>query len=108
MTGANTGNGPGPDEPLDVVVIGGGQAGLAVAWHLAPAGTAVRGAGGRRPARAARGAAAGTRCGCSALLSTTPCPAWPFPAPADTYPGKEAVADFLRDYAASVRPAGAS
>ena len=35
MTDANTGNGPGPDELLDVIVIGAGQAGLAVAWHLA-------------------------------------------------------------------------
>ena len=38
-----------PDRLLDVVVIGGGQAGLAIAWHLARAGPAVRGPGGRRP-----------------------------------------------------------
>ena len=38
MTGANTSNGPGPDELLDVIVIGAGQAGLAVAWHLAQQG----------------------------------------------------------------------
>ena len=37
MTAANPmeGNEKALDPPLDVVVIGGGQAGLAVAWHLA-------------------------------------------------------------------------
>ena len=78
MTGANTSNGPGPDELLDVIVIGAGQAGLAVAWHLAQQGLrfVVLEAADQL---GARGVAAGTRCGCSALLSTTPCPAWRFP-----------------------------
>lgn len=38
MTDANSSCGPGPDQVLDVIVIGAGQAGLAVAWHLAQRG----------------------------------------------------------------------
>ena len=74
MTGSNPGNGPGPDELLDVIVIGAGQAGLAVAWHLAQRGLrfVVLEAADQL---GARGVAAGNRRGCSALLSTTPCPA---------------------------------
>ena len=33
---------PADDQPLDVIVIGGGQAGLAMAWHLAEQQAAVR------------------------------------------------------------------
>jgi putative flavoprotein involved in K+ transport len=47
----------------------------------------------------ARGAVAGTRCDYSAPAQYDALPGMAFPAPADTYPGKEAVADFLRDYA---------
>jgi len=82
----------------DVVVIGGGQAGLATAWHLTQQGL--------RPLVLD----AGDRIGHSwqgrweSLTLFTPAeydslPGTPFPAPAGTYPGKDAVADYLRDYA---------
>jgi putative flavoprotein involved in K+ transport len=100
MTAANA-NGvgePAQDRPLDVIVIGAGQAGLAVAWHLA-----------RRGVRfvileAADQLAYSWRARWDSLRLFSPAqydalPGMAFPAPADTYPGKEAVADFLRDYA---------
>jgi putative flavoprotein involved in K+ transport len=98
MTGGNTGNGPGPDELLDVIVIGAGQAGLAAAWQLA-----------QRKLRfvvleAADQLGSSWRSRWDSLRLFSPAqydalPGMAFPAPADTYPGKEAVADFLRDYA---------
>ena len=47
-----------------------------------------------------RGARAGTRCGCSPPAAYDNLPGLPFPAAADTYPGKDDVADYLRAYAA--------
>jgi glycine/D-amino acid oxidase-like deaminating enzyme len=100
MTAPNAGgaNGPARDGPLDVIVIGAGQAGLAAAWQLA-----------QRRLRFVVVEAAGqlghswrTRWDSLRLFSPAQYDALPgmaFPAPADTYPGKEAVADFLRDYA---------
>ena len=83
---------------LDVIVIGAGQAGLAVAWRLS-----------QRRLRFVVLEAAGRlgnswRTRWDSLRLFTPAqydglPGMAFPAPADTYPGKEAVADFLRDYA---------
>ena len=52
------------------------------------------------PSSVTPGAPAGTRCGCSPRRSTTGCPGWPFPAPADSYPTKDEVADYLAAYAA--------
>jgi putative flavoprotein involved in K+ transport len=98
MTGANTGNGPGPDELLDVIVIGAGQAGLAVAWHLVQQGLRFV----VLEATDHLGSSWRGRWDSLRLFSPAQCDALPgmaFPAPADTYPGKEAVADFLRDYA---------
>jgi putative flavoprotein involved in K+ transport len=83
---------------LDVVVIGGGQAGLAMAWHLEQqalrfvvldAGTEVGHVWRRR---------------WDSLTLFTPAqydalPGMSFPAPADTYPTKDPVADYMQAYA---------
>ena len=83
----------------DVVVIGGGQAGLATAWYLQQQGL--------RPLVLEAGDEVGHtwRSRWASLTLFTPAeydslPGGPFPAPAGTYPGKDAVADYLRDYAA--------
>jgi len=86
---------------LDTIVIGGGQAGLAMAWHLneqnrhflvLDAGPAI-------------GHSWQTRW--DSLVLFTPArydalPGMAFPAPADTYPTKDQVADYLRGYAAAL------
>jgi len=90
---------PGTDSAdADVVVIGGGQAGLAVAWHLQQQGI--------RPLVLEAGEQVGQtwRSRWTSLTLFTPAeydglPGRPFPAPAGSYPGKDAVADYLSDYA---------
>ena len=86
------------DRPLDVAVVGGGQAGLAIGWHLAQQ--------GRRFVVLEAGAELGHvwRDRWDTLKLFTPAqhdalPWMAFPAPADTYPTKDPVADYLRDYA---------
>jgi putative flavoprotein involved in K+ transport len=91
---------PAGGEVLDVVVVGGSQAGLAMAWHLARQ--------GRRfvVLEAAPELGDVWRSRWDSLKLFTPAqydalPGMAFPAPADTYPTKEPVADYLQAYAAA-------
>jgi putative flavoprotein involved in K+ transport len=88
------------DRLLDVIVVGGGQAGLGMAWHLARLGL--------RFVVVDAGPEVGHvwRSRWDSLTLFTPAqydalPGMPFPAPADTYPTKGPVADYLRAYAAA-------
>jgi putative flavoprotein involved in K+ transport len=97
----------GMDVGWDVIVVGGGQAGLAMAWHLTQRGLRflVLDAGPQvGHARRSRW---------DSLKLFTPAqydalPGMDFPAPADTYPDKDRVADYLQAYATAfdlpVRP----
>jgi cation diffusion facilitator CzcD-associated flavoprotein CzcO len=88
------------DELLAAAVIGGSQAGLAMAWHLA-----------RQQLRfevleAAPEIGHTWRSRWDSLTLFTPTqydalPGMPFPGPADTYPTKDPVADYLTAYAAA-------
>jgi putative flavoprotein involved in K+ transport len=85
---------------LDVVVVGGSQAGLAMAWHLAQQ--------GRRFVVLEAGPEVGHvwRSRWDSLKLFTPAqydalPGMAFPAPADTYPTKDPVADYLQAYVAA-------
>src|SRR6266550_1119131 len=86
-----------PDQLLDAVVVGGGQAGLAIAWHL------------KRQGLRFVVLEAGSELGHSwrdrwdSLKLFTPAqydglPGMPFPALADSYPTKDPVADYLQTY----------
>jgi putative flavoprotein involved in K+ transport len=92
--------GPAGDQRLEVVVVGGSQAGLAMAWHLAQQ--------GRRfvVLEAAPELGHTWRSRWDSLKLFTPAqydalPGMAFPAPADTYPTKDPVADYLQAYAAT-------
>ena len=85
---------------LDVVVVGGSQAGLAMAWHLARRGL--------RFVVLEAGPEIGHtwRSRWDSLTLFTPAqhdalPGMPFPGRPDTYPTKDPVADYLQDYAAA-------
>jgi putative flavoprotein involved in K+ transport len=91
---------PAGDRLLDVVVVGGSQAGLAMAWHLAQQGL--------RFVVLEAGPEVGHvwRSRWDTLKLFTPAqydalPGMPFPAPADTYPTKDPVADYLQAYVAA-------
>jgi putative flavoprotein involved in K+ transport len=88
---------PADDRLLDAVVVGGSQAGLAMAWHLAQQGL--------RFVVLDAGPEIGHvwRSRWDSLKLFTPAqydalPGMPFPAPADTYPTKDPVADYLQTY----------
>jgi putative flavoprotein involved in K+ transport len=87
-------------ERLDVVVIGGGQAGLAMGWYLGRMGAsfAILDAGPE--------VGHSWRARWDSLRLFTPArynglPGMPFPGDPDRHPGKDEVADYLRDYAAA-------
>ena len=93
--------------PLDVLVIGGGQAGLAMGYYLAQRGLSFQ--------IVDAGAEVGHvwRSRWDSLQLFTPAqydnlPGLPFPSSPDSYPGKDDVADYLQAYAAKfelpVRP----
>jgi putative flavoprotein involved in K+ transport len=91
---------PAGNQHLDVVVVGGSQAGLAMAWHLAQQGL--------RFVVLEAGPEVGHvwRSRWDSLKLFTPAqydalPGMAFPAPADTYPTKDPVADYLQAYAAA-------
>jgi putative flavoprotein involved in K+ transport len=89
------------DRPLDVVLVGGSQAGLAMGWHLARQGL--------RFLVLEAGPELGHtwRSRWDSLKLFTPAqydalPGMAFPAPADTYPIKDPVVDYLQAYAAAL------
>jgi putative flavoprotein involved in K+ transport len=89
---------PAADQRLDVVVVGGSQAGLAMAWHLAQQGLRFV------VLEAAPELGQTWRSRWDSLKLFTPAqydalPGMAFPAPADTYPTKDPVADYLQAYA---------
>jgi putative flavoprotein involved in K+ transport len=92
---------PGPtDDVLDVLVIGGGQAGLAMGYHLARHGLRFQ----ILDAGSAVGDAWRTRWDSLRLFTPSQydnLPGLAFPAPPDTYPGKEDVANYLQTYAST-------
>jgi putative flavoprotein involved in K+ transport len=91
---------PGPGgPPLDVLVIGGGQAGLVMGYHLAGRGLSVQ----IVDAGAEVGHVWRSRWDSLRLFTAgrhDNLPGLPFPAAPDAYPGKDAVADYLQAYAA--------
>lgn len=88
------------DDVLDAVVVGGGQAGLAIAWHLAQRGL------GFLVLDAGPVVGHSWRGRWDSLRMFTPAqydglPGAPFPAPTDTYPTKNQVSAYLQSYAAA-------
>jgi putative flavoprotein involved in K+ transport len=91
-------NDPAGEQRLDVVVVGGSQAGLAMAWHLVQQGLRFV----VLEAAAELGQAWRSRWDSLKLFTPAQYDALPgmaFPAPADTYPTKDPVADYLQAYA---------
>ena len=92
---------PAGDRLLDVVVIGGSQSGLAIAWHLQRQGLDfVVLEAGPEPGHVWRSRWDSLRLFTPAQYDALPGMA--FPAPADTYPTKDPVADYLQAYVAAL------
>ncbi len=91
---------PGPaGATLDVLVIGGGQAGLAMGYHLAQSGRSFQIVdAGAKIGHVWRSRWESLRLFTSGRYDNLP--GLPFPAAPDTYPGKDDVADYLQAYAA--------
>jgi putative flavoprotein involved in K+ transport len=90
--------GPTSQGALDVVVVGGGQAGLAMAWHLRRQGMRfVVLEAGPEVGHLWRARWESLKLFSPAQYSSLP--GMPFPARVDTYPTKEPVADYLQAYA---------
>jgi len=88
------------DAELDVIVVGGGQAGLAMGWHLAERGLSFL----ILDAGAEIGDVWRSRWDSLALFTPVQydsLPGMPFPGSVDTYPTKDQVADYLQAYAAN-------
>jgi len=90
------------DDTVDVIVVGAGQAGLAIAWYLARLGLRFQ------VLEASAELGQSWRSRWDSLTLFTPAqydalPGMPFPARADTYPTKEPVADYLQAYADAFR-----
>lgn len=82
---------------FDTVIVGGGQAGLAMGYYLKQQGRnfIILDAGGR-VGDAWRNRWDSLRLFTPAAFSALP--GWPFPAPGASYPSKDAMADYLEDY----------
>jgi putative flavoprotein involved in K+ transport len=91
---------PGPEsETLDVLVIGGGQAGLVMGYHLLQTGLRFRIVdAGDEIGQTWRQRWDSLKLFTAAQYDNLP--GMSFPSPYDTYPGKDDVADFLQAYAA--------
>jgi putative flavoprotein involved in K+ transport len=88
----------GSPERFDTVVVGGGQAGLAMGYHLAQVGRSfVILDANERTGDSWRRRWTSLRVFTPARYSSLP--GWPFPAPAWTYPTKDDVAGYLEAYA---------
>lgn len=84
--------------PLEVLIIGAGQAGLALAWYLQAAGASFLVVdAGPRVGHAWRSRWDSLRLFTPAEYASLP--GLPFPASAGTYPSKDLVADYLEEYA---------